>query len=166
MFPGALNGARPPDVLAGADARSRGNGRPAPSSSSVSPPPGSLRPVSKSPRAATSRTIYFRRYGIDATTHGLMQHVREQTHRVFRPFFAVRTRSALAHLVDRPRPPGWMRHRSWLVERTGVPKARFEFFERNLIMGAGPRSFEWLRDVQHAAGDGRHAPGVRADPTE
>jgi len=147
VFPGALNGARPPDVLAGAEQISRE--WPAGTIVFIGlAPTRFVATRAEEPPGGNFADIYFRRYGIDTTTHGLMQHVREQTHRLFRPFFAIRTRRVLEHLVDRPRPPGWMRRRSWLVERTGVPKARFEYFERNLIMGAGPRSFEWLRDVQ------------------
>ena len=101
------------------------------------------------PRRGNFADTYYRRYGIDTTSEGVLRRLREQMHRgLLGPFFAARTRSALANLVDRPRPPGWMRDRSWLAEWAGVPKERFEYFERNLIVGAGPKSFQWVRDVQ------------------
>src|SRR5918994_1684911 len=148
VFPGALNGARPPDVLAGAVHVSRE--WPAGTTVLVGlAPTRFVATRAEEPLRGNFAEIYYRRYGIDTTTHGVLHRVREQMHRgLLGPFFATRTRSALANLVDKPRPPAWMRHRSWLEERAGVPKERFEYFERNLIVGAGPRSLEWLNQVQ------------------
>ena len=62
--------------------------------------------------------------------------------RVLRPFLADRARSALAHLVDRPRQPGWMRHRVWLQE--AVPAGAVRVLRTPPTIGARPRSFEPL----------------------
>ena len=149
VFPGALNGARLPDVLAAAIQVSRE--WPAGTTVVISlAPTGFVESRAEEPADGNFSAVYFRRYGIDTANDGYLHRLRGQIQRwVLRPFIADRTRSALANLVDRPRPPGWMRRRSWLEERAGVPKMRFEFFERNLVMGGPPRSFESLGRIQH-----------------
>jgi hypothetical protein len=153
VFPGALNGARPPDVLAAAVHVSR------------EWPEGTTVFISLAPtRFAASRVeepptgnfaeAYFRLYGVDAVNRSPLRRVHgEINRRLLGPFFASRTRSALANLVDRPQPPGWARNRTWLHEHD-VPKARFELFEGHLELTERRESLAWLGDVtrQLAAG--------------
>jgi hypothetical protein len=147
VFPGALNGARPPDVLAAAVhvAREWPDGTTvfiglAPTRFTVT--------RAEEPPTGNFAHIYFRRYGIDATNDGVLRRLHGQSYRwLLKPFFADRTRSALANLVDKPHPPGWMRHRVWFQERS-VPQERLDFFERNLVMAAPPRPFDWVRQVK------------------
>jgi hypothetical protein len=147
VFPGALNGARPLDVVAAAVHISRQW----PDGTTVFI---SLAPtrfiVSQAPEPPTGNFAepFFWQYGIDAGDEGIVRRVEGQVCRwILKPFLAVRTRSALANFVDRPRPPGWMRRRVWLQERE-MQKERFEFFERNLVMGARPRTFEWVGRIK------------------
>jgi hypothetical protein len=149
VFPGALNGARLPDVLAAAMQVSRE--WPAGTTVLISlAPTRFVESRAEEPADGNFADVFFRRYGIDTANDGSLHRLRGQIQRwALRPFFADRTRSALANLVNRPSPPAWMRRRSWLEERAGVPKERFEFFERNLVMGGPPRSFESLGRIQH-----------------
>lgn len=148
VFPGALNGARSPDVLAAAMHISREW----PNGTTVFigvPPTRFVVSRAEEPPTGNFADVYFRRYGIDAANDGVLRRVEGKIYRwLLRPFFADRTRSALAHLVDRPVPPGWMRHRVWFQEQK-APKERFELFERNLVMGVRPRAFDWLAQIKH-----------------
>jgi hypothetical protein len=147
VFPGALNGARPLDVLAAAVHVSRE--WPGGTTVLVSLPPTRF-VVSRAeePAAGNFAEPFFWQYGIDAADEGGMRRVEGQICRwILKPFFAIRTRSALAKLVDRPGLPGWRRRRVWFQERE-LQKERFEFFESNLVMGAPPRPFDWVGRIK------------------
>jgi hypothetical protein len=145
VFPGALNGARLPDVVAAAVHVSQ------------EWPPGTTVFISLAPtRFVASRAeepavgnyahVYFRQYGIDGTSDRPLRRLGGQVNRrLLRPFYASRTRSVLSNLIDRPGHPGWMRHRVWRDER--VAKERFELFERSVIMGTQPHRLESLERV-------------------
>jgi hypothetical protein len=147
VFPGALNGARPSDIVAGAVHVSRE--WPKGTTVFISlVPTRFLESRAKEQATGNFSAIYFRQYGIDVTNGGALRRLQGQIYsRVLSPFFAARTRSALANLVDRPGPPGWMRHRVWYQENQ-VARERFEFFERNLVIGARPRTLEWVDQIR------------------
>ncbi len=146
VFPGALNGARPPDFLAAAIHVSRE--WPPGTTVFIGVPP-TLFTMSRvpDPPAGNFADAFFRRYGIDVTNRGAVRVLEgEIQRRVLSPFFAFRTRSALANLIDRPHQPGWMHHRVWSEEEH--PKQLFEFYEQHLIMNKAGRPFSWLEAVR------------------
>jgi hypothetical protein len=147
VFPGALNGARSPDIVAGAVHVSRE--WPEGTTAFISLAPTRFLESRAEERATGNfAEIYFRRYGIDATNGGVLRRFQGQIYaRLLRPFFAARTRSALASLVDQPRRPGWMRYRVWYQEAQ-IARGRFEFFERHLVIGARPRRFQWVDQIK------------------
>jgi hypothetical protein len=146
VFPGALNGAKPPDILAAALLISQQ--WPAGTTVFIGVPP--TRFVSsrtQEPAMGNFADQYLRQYGIDASDDSIPRRFKGHLYRLLGPLFAYRTRSALANIIDRPQPPPWMRNRVWVEERV-APRERFQFFERNLEIGAPPRPFAWLDRVR------------------
>jgi hypothetical protein len=146
VFPGALNAARPPDVLAAATHVSKE--WPAGTVVFISVPPTRFVVTrAEEPPAGNFADAYFRTYGIDATNPGALRRLQGKMNRsVLKPFFAARTRSALANLIDQPGSPRWMRNRVWSAEGEAAGEL-FQFFESHLVLGAGPERVEWLEQV-------------------
>jgi len=145
VFPGALNGARLADVLAATIHVSRE--WPRGTTVLISLVPTRFVPTrAEEPPRGNFADDFLRRYGIDASGDGAHRHLRAHVYRSIHPFSSLRTRSALAHFVDRPQPPRWQRNRTW-TDDGEVAMGRYELFERQLIMGAGPRPLTWLGQV-------------------
>jgi hypothetical protein len=148
VFPGALNAARPRDVLAATVQVSRE--WPPGTTVFISVPPTRFL-VSRAPEAAGGNfaDAFFRRYGIvDARHASLARRMQGFAHGLLAPFLAVRARSAVANLVDRPARPRWMRQRTWSDPGESA-RELFEFFEANLVLGAPSRPFTWLDETRH-----------------
>ena len=148
VFPGALNGARLPDVAAAAVHVAQEWPRGTIVFIGV-PPTRFVASRLEEPPTGNFADSFFSRYGIDANDASVSRRFQGLVYRWFvRPFAANRTRSALRNLVDRPRPPRWMRQRSWLTERA-TPRERFELFDQNLVIGAHSRPLGWLERMTY-----------------
>jgi hypothetical protein len=147
VFPGALNGARPRDIFAAAMHLS--TEWPAGTVVFVSlPPTRFVATRAPEPLAGNFADAFLRQHGIDSSGDSALRRLRGHIYRYgLKPFFAERTRSALANVIDRPRQPGWMRDRVWTQE-VETARSRFQFFERNLLPDAGMLPIEWVLDVQ------------------
>ena len=147
VFPGALNGAKPADLLAAAVHVSREW----PTGATVFIDVGPTRFVDtrvEDPPMGNYPDVFLTQYGIDVDDDGVLRHLQGQLYRwLLKPFFAARTRSALANMIngnDYQKPFGnfvWSKDREFAM-------ARFAFFERNIVLGASPRPLGWLRDVK------------------
>jgi hypothetical protein len=148
VFPGALNGARPLDVVAAAVHVSQEWARGTTVFVSLSPTRFVESGVEEAAKGNFSET-FFRRYGIDAADSSRLRRLEGAFQaRLLSPLSARRTRSALAHMIDHPGPPGWMRNRVWFEDPGGAPRERFELLERNLRLGTRPRSIVWVEQIR------------------
>jgi hypothetical protein len=156
VFPGALNGAKPSDVLAAAIHVSREWPTGTTVFIDVSPTRFVVTQVEDPPMGNYPDT-FFAQYGIDVETGGVLRHFQGRLYQLLNPFFAVRTRSSLANMVDQRdyrRPFG---HLVW-SEKREYAMARFALFERNLVLGASPQPLRWLRDMKKLLEDARMHP--------
>jgi hypothetical protein len=146
VFPGALNGARVPDVVAATIHVSRE--WPAGTRVFISlPPTRFVASRAPEPPEGNFASAFLRRYGIDGNNDDRWHRFKGMIYIwLLKPFTGDRTRSALVNLVDRPQPPPWMRHRVWSREQ--VAQTRFENLDRNLIVGASPRPLESLGRIK------------------
>jgi hypothetical protein len=147
VFPGALNGAKPSDLLAAAVHVSREW----PMGATVFIDVGPTLFVDnqlEDPPTGNYPNVFLTQYGIDVDNDGVLQQLKGQIYRwLLKPFLAVRTRYALANMVDQNdyrKPFGnfvWSTNREFAM-------ARFALFERNVVLGASPRPFGWLLEMK------------------
>jgi hypothetical protein len=147
VFPGALNGAKPSDLLASAVHVSREWPMGVTVFIDVSPTRFVVTRV-EDPPMGNYPEAFLTQYGIDVDNEGVLRQLQGQLYRwLLNPFLAVRTRSALANMInqsDYRKPFGnyvWSKNREFAM-------ARFAVFERNIVLGASPRPLEWLLEMK------------------
>ena len=157
VFPGALNGAKPSDLLAAAVHVSREW----PMGTIVFIDVGPTRFVVtrvEDPPMGNYPDVFLTQDGIDVDNDKVWRRLQGPLYRwLLKPFLAVRTRSALANMVNRNdyrRPFGnfaWSKDREFAM-------ARFAFFERNVVLGASPRPLGWLLEMKKQLEDAGMTP--------
>jgi hypothetical protein len=155
VFPGALNGATPSDILAAAVRVSREWPTDTTVFIDVSPTRFVVTRLEDPPMGNYPDT-FFTQYGIDVENDGVARQLQGQFYQWLKPFFAVRTRSSLANMVDRRDYRKPFGHFVW--SKSEYAMTRFALFERNLMLGARPQPLRWLRDMQKQLEDARMYP--------
>lgn len=148
VFPAALNGAKPDDMLAVA----RHVARAWPASTVVYadvPPTRFVVTRVEEPPLGNYPDALMRRHGIPPAGAGPLQQLEAAVYRTaVRPFFLVRNREFLGNIVDRPEHFGRYahHHRVWSADER-FARDRFTMFERNAVLDARPRPFDWLAEL-------------------
>ena len=156
VFPGALNGATSSDILAAAVHVSREWPTGTTVFIDVAPTQFVVTRLEDPPMGNYPDT-FFTQYGIDVENDGVARQLQGQFYQWLTPFFAVRTRSILANMVDRRDYRKPFGHLVWSENRE-YAMARFALFERNLVLGASPQPLRWLKDMKKQLEDARMHP--------
>jgi len=102
--------------------------------------------------------VFLTQYGIDVDNDKVWRRLQGSLYRwLLKPFLAVRTRSALANMVNRNDYRKPFGNFAWSKDRE-FAMARFAFFERNIVLGASPRPLGWLLEMKKQLEDAGMTP--------
>lgn len=165
VFPAALNGAKPDDMLAAA--RHIAQAWPAGTVVYTDVPPTRFVVTrAEEPPLGNYPDALMRRHGLAPAGAGPLQQLEAAVYRTaVRPFFLVRNREYLGNILDRPEHFGRYahHHRVW-NEDERFARGRFTMFERNVVLDAPPRPFDWLLELNQILRDADFRPALVFTP--